>query len=194
MQNKLVSFAIITASLVFNPAAASLLGTNVLVRNTIEAPFTGGAEVDVANQSATVSSATTEFPSFVDIYDIEIVEDSISFRWVDTDFSQSIAGPIPPSVFDRNYFEFDLPTNMIITDISFDALASGLLSGSAQPSAELLAPNQVLTVFDEGVIRNLGFNPVFNITTAQVQVSEPMSLALMCLGLAGIGVVRFRGA
>ncbi len=165
----LTYFTVITAGLMFNPAVANLEGFVVSVQNTIQAPFTEGVEVDFGDsQSATVSSAITEFPSFVDVYDIDIASDSIAFRWVETDFSQSISGPVQPTIFDRNYFVFDLPANTIITNISFDASASNLLPGSAQPSAQIISSNQVLTIFGEGVIRELGFNPVFNITTLTV--------------------------
>ncbi len=169
MLKKLTHFTIISVCLAFNPAIAGLEEAVVSVQNTIQAPFTENAESNFGEQqSTTVSSATTEFPSFVDAYDIDITDDSISFQWVDTEFSQSISGPVQPNIFDRNYFVFNFPENTVITEISFDPTASNLLPGSAHPSAQLLSSNQVVTIFDEGVIRELGFNPVFNITTSIV--------------------------
>ncbi|HFD13201.1 MAG TPA: hypothetical protein ENJ32_12150 [Crenotrichaceae bacterium] len=164
-----ICFTLITSSLIINSAIASLEGTRVSVQNTIQAPFTEGFEVDFGNsQSTTVSSTSIELPSFVDVYDIDLSSDSISFNWVETDFSNSISGPVQANIFDRNYFVFSLPANTIISDISFDPTASKLLPGSAEPSAEIVSSNQVMTVFDEGVIRELGFNPVFKITTSTV--------------------------
>ena len=114
MLKKITFFAAITLSLMTNPAIAGLIGIDVTVRNTIQSPsFTGGSEDPFGSpQTATISSATTEFPSFIDAYDIDIADNTISFRWVDTAFSQIIGGPIGANVFDRNYFEFNLPKNM----------------------------------------------------------------------------------
>ena len=92
------------------------------------------------------------------------------------------------NVFDRNYFVFDLLENEVISAISFDPLTSGLLSGSALPTAEILSPNQIMTIFGEGVIRELGFNPVFNVTTSAVPV--PAAVWFFISGLMGLFGMR----
>jgi hypothetical protein len=193
---------------VFRITTSTLPAPSVTVRNTIQSPtFTGGSEDPFGNaQSAIISSAGTEFPGFIDIYDIDATNNSIAFRWIDTEFSRLVGGPVGADVFDRNYFVFNLPENVAITNISFDPAVSNLLPGSAQPSAQVLSSNEILTVFGEGVIREIGFNPVFRITTsasvappvsttaAPIPVMSLISLQLMSFGLAGIGIVanRFR--
>ncbi len=169
MLKSLTYFAAIAgATLLFNTTAiAGLSGVNSTVRNTIQSPaFTGGSEDPFGDPQSTVVSSATEFPGFIDLYDINISDNSISFNWLNTGFSQAVGGPVGANVFDRNYFVFNLPENEVITSISFDAAASNLLAGSVEPSAQILGSNEVRTVFGEGVIRSVGFNPVFNITTA----------------------------
>lgn len=192
MLGKIISYAVIGAGLTTQPALASLLLNDVVITNTFQGSVTGGVEIFIDSSTANVSSGALEFPGFIDLYDVDITADSIAFTWIDTPFSNSVSGSTPLGNFDRNLFVFDLPANMNITGITFDAFASQLLSGSAMPSAQLIAPNQVLTVFDEGVIRNIGFNPVFTVTTSSTTVPEPMTLALVCIGLAGAFRMRHR--
>lgn len=187
MLKKITFFLIIISSLTINPVLAGLIGVDVTVQNTIQSPsFTGGSEDPFgAPQTATVAS-TQEFPAFINAYDIDVADDSISFSWIDTPFSQAIGGTIGANVFDRNYFVFNLPTNVIITDIIFDPVASSLLTNSALPSAQIISSNQVMTVFGEGVIRDIGFNPVFTVTTSTSTVPVPAAVWLFGSGLIGL--------
>jgi hypothetical protein len=101
MLKNITYFTVITSSLLFNAAAiAGLDAIDVSVQNTIQSPtFTGGSEDLFGDpQSATISTTITEFPSFVDAYDIDLADNSIAFRWVDTEFSQLIGGPVAANV------------------------------------------------------------------------------------------------
>ena len=58
-----------------------------------------------------------------------------------------VSGPTPENN-DRNYFIFDLPEGKAITEAAFDAEASELLEGSAEPSITIIGPNRIVTNFD----------------------------------------------
>lgn len=181
--------AVLAASLAFNPVFAGLLNHAVLVENTLELTFTHGLEQPLGIGAARVSSSNVELPSFIDSYDIDISDNSIAFNWVETTFSGFIKGQVGVSTFDRNHFVFNLPKGMSILGISFDQERSNLLAGSTLPTAELISPDHVVTIFGEGVIRDAGFRPVFDVVTA---VPLPMSLHFMIIGLSGLFASRFR--
>lgn len=163
--------AIVFAASLSTPAIAAdgLSGAQVLTTNTFAGGPTEGAEVDVGafgmnnNLFATVGS-NVEFPSFIGLYDIDIDENSISFNWVDTGVSQSMAGSTPEGNNDRNYFVFGIPAGMAIKSIEFDAAGSNLLDGSAEPTARVVTRNKIVTNFAAGVIRADGFAPKFTLT------------------------------
>lgn len=185
----------LATSLAFNPVFAGLLNHAVLVENTLQIAFTHGLEQPLGIGAARVSSSSVELPSFIDSYDIDISDNSIAFNWVDTTFSGFIKGEIGASTFDRNHFVFNLPKGMSISGISFNQLSSNLLAGSALPTAELISSDHVVTIFGEGVIRDAGFSPVFDVVTAvsvPLPVPLPMSLHFMIIGLSGLIASRFR--
>ena len=151
--------------------ADDLTGTTFVVTNTFEGNAGGHImpETDVAafgaeNNKFAVVGEGVELPVFISIYDIDVSADRIKFTWRETDFSKQITGPTPAGNHDRNYFIFDLPEGVAIDSVSFDAEASEMLEGSAEPTAEVLGPNRIVTDNLEGVVRGVGFNPVFKIT------------------------------
>ena len=149
--------------------AAGLDGASVVITNTFQGAQTENVETDVAafgllnNQFATVGEGV-EFPNFITLYAVDISADRIAFTWGDSEFAQSLAGPTPDGNHDRNYFIFELPDGVAITAVAFDADASELIEGSAEPTAAVLGPNRIVTDFAAGVIRGEGFNPVFSVT------------------------------
>jgi len=155
-------------------AAEGLMGANVLTFNTFQGKMTEGIETDVGmfgmnnNQFASVGDGV-ELPGFLGLYDVDFDANSISFNWVETGFSSSVAGPTPEGNHDRNYFVFDLPADMAITGIEFDSASSSLLDGSADPSAAVISRNKIVTDFAGGVIRDLGFAPRFIISVGPSQ-------------------------
>jgi hypothetical protein len=80
-----------------------------------------------------------------------------------------LAGPTPDGNHDRNYFIFDLPEGKAITAVTFDAGASDLLDGSAEPTAAVIGANRIVTDFSSGVIRGAGFNPVYSVTVGDTE-------------------------
>ena len=144
-------------------------GARFVVTNTFQGGQTGGSEVDVAKFGLTNSvfatvSGEVEIPGFITLYDIDVTADTIGFTWIETEFSKTITGPTPEGNHDRNYITLDLPEGVEITGIAFDAAASKLLEGSAEPTAAVLGPNRIVTDFSTGVVRGVGFNPVFKLT------------------------------
>ncbi len=166
-------FAAMGLILLSTPALAQdLTGSQVLLTNTFEGHTAKGhtvPESDVAkfgmhnNLFATVGEGT-EFPEFLTLYDVDISGSEIRFEWLHSDFADKVSGPSPAGNHDRNYFVFDLPEGVKITDITFDEAASNLLDSAALPSAVVIGPNKVMTDFADGVVRGVGFNPVFKIT------------------------------
>lgn len=163
-----------TALTIAQPALADghqseLTGATVVITNTFQGDQTGGVETDVAafglanNQFSTVGDGV-EFADFITLYTVDISSDSIAYTWGDGEFAQQLSGPTPDGNHDRNYFVFDLPDGQMITSVTLDDAASALLEGSAEPTATVLAPNRIVTDFSSGVIRGVGFNPVFNVT------------------------------
>ncbi len=151
-----------------------LHGASVVLTNTFQGEFSGGNEVDVAsfgfhnNRFAKVTDAV-EFPNFITLYHVDISADSLAFTWTDSEFANSVSGSTPEGNHDRNYFIFDLPEGEAITSIVFDAEASQMLPDSAEPTATILGPNRVVTDFSGGVVRGLGFNPVFKVTVGPAE-------------------------
>lgn len=149
--------------------AEGLTGSTVVITNTFQGAQTENAEVDVSgfglanNQFSTVGD-DIEFDDFITLYDVDVSANAIAFTWSDSEFAQQLSGPTPDGNHDRNYLVFDLPEGKAITAIEFDAEASDLLEGSAEPTATVLAPNRIVTDFSGGVIRGAGFNPVYSIT------------------------------
>lgn len=149
-------------------AGEGLSGVKVLTFNTFTGGMTEGVETDVGmfgmnnNLFAKIGDGV-ELPQFITLYDIDFGNDSISFNWVETEFSKTIVGPTPDGNHDRNYFVFDLPAGKAITQVTFDAAGSKLLDGSAEPTAMVVSRNKIVTDFGGGVDRNLGFAPRFTI-------------------------------
>lgn len=154
--------------------ASGLIGATVVITNTFQGAQTEGAEVDVSafdllnNQFATVGD-DVEFPAFITLYDVDVSAGAIQFAWGDSPFAQQLSGPTPEGNHDRNYFVFDLPEGKAITEISFDAAASDMIEGSAEPTATILGPNRIVIDFSTGVIRGAGFNPAFAITVSDAE-------------------------
>lgn len=158
-----------TAGALTQPAGAEGLGgATVLVTNTFQGARSEGVEVDVAafgldsNLFATVGEGV-EFPAFLTLYDVDLTADRIAFRWVDSAFSRQLAGPTPEGNNDRNYFTFDLPAGVAISEVTFDPDASDLLGRSSAPVAPVISGNRVVVNFAGGVVRGLGFDPVFRV-------------------------------
>ena len=154
--------------------ADGLNGASVVITNTFQGAQTENAKVDVAafgllNNRFAVVGDDTEFPAFITLYDIDVSADSISFTWGDSEFAQSLSGPTPNGNHDRNYFIFELPEGKAITSVEFDAAASDLIEGSAEPTAMILGPNRIVTDFSTGVIRGTGFNPVYSVTVSDAE-------------------------
>lgn len=153
--------------------ASGLAGATVVITNTFQGAQAEGAEVDVSafdlvNNRFAIVDQNVEFPAFITLYDVDISADTIRFVWGDSAFAQQLSGPTPDGNHDRNYFVFDLPEGQAITDITFDATKSEMIEGSAAPSAMVLGPNRVVVDFASGVIRGIGFNPVFSVTVSHV--------------------------
>jgi len=150
----------------------TLAGTRFVVTNTFQGAQTDGAEVDVSsfeldnNRFATVGDGV-ELPAFISIYDVDVSDTAIAFTWVDTEFSRRLNGVTPEGNHDRNYFVFDLPGDVAITGIRFDAERSELLPESTAPEARVLGPNRVVIDNDAGVVRGVGYNPAFEITLSR---------------------------
>lgn len=160
-----------TSQLAAEHHAAGLTGATVVITNTFQGAQTEGAEVDVAafdllNNQFSVVGDDTEFPGFITLYDVDISGDKIAFTWGDSAFAQQLAGATPEGNHDRNYFTFDLAPGKAITAVEFDAASSGLLDGSAEPTAQIVGPNRIVTDFSAGVIRGAGFNPVFSVVVS----------------------------
>jgi len=164
----------VTAFTIVHPALADghqsgLTGATVVITNTFQGEQTDGVETDVAafrltnNQFAIVGDGV-EFADFITLYTVDISGNSIAYTWGDGDFAQQLSGPTPDGNHDRNYFVFDLPEGQVITSVTLDEAASALLEGSAAPTAMVLAPNRIVTDFSSGVIRGVGFNPVFSVS------------------------------
>jgi|GEM_PF-4292160 len=154
--------------------ASGLRGATVAITNTFQGAQTDGVETDVAafgmnNNRFAVVGDDVEFPDFITLYSVEITADSIGFRWGDSEMAQTLSGPTPDGNHDRNYFLFDLKEGQAITDVSFDADASDLIDGSAEPTATVIGPNKLVTDFSSGVIRGAGFNPVYTVTVGESQ-------------------------
>ncbi len=152
--------------------AQELTGAQVLLTNTFEGHALNGhtlPETDVArfgmpnNLFATVGEGT-EYPQFLTLYNVDISGGQIRFEWLHSDFADKVSGPTPEGNHDRNYFVFDLPEGVVITDIALDESESTLLDTAVLPSAQVVGPNKVVTDFASGVVRGVGFNPVFTIT------------------------------
>lgn len=149
-------------------------GAAVVITNTFQGAQTEGIEVDVSafglsnNRFATVGDST-EFPEFITLYTVDISADSIAFTWGDSEFARSLAGPTPDGNHDRNYFIFDLPEDVAITAVEFDADASDLIEGSAVPVATIIGPNRIMIDFAGGVIRGAGFNPVYSVSVGPAE-------------------------
>jgi len=164
--------ALITAPV----SAADLTGTQVVVSNTFEGlsmsghtvPETDVAHFGMANNLFATISDTVELPAFLTLYDVDINANHISFNWIESPFSMKVVGPSPDGNHDRNYFTFDLPEGVEISGIVFDADASTLLPDSPNPTAQVVGPNKVVTDFSTGVVRGLGFNPVFTLELSQM--------------------------
>ena len=168
MQKLLAGFA--AALALSGPALAEGLdGATVVITNTFQGAQTDSIETDVTafgllnNRFATVGDGV-EFPDFITLYSVDIGANSIGFTWGDSDFAQQLAGPTTEGNHDRNYLIFDLPEGVAITDVSFDAAASDLIDGSAEPTAAVIGPNRIVIDFAGGVIRGAGFNPTFAVT------------------------------
>lgn len=148
---------------------ASLEGATVVITNTFQGAQTENIETDVTafglvnNQFATVGDGV-EFPDFITLYSVDLGTGSIQFTWANSEFAQQLAGPTPDGNHDRNYFVFDLPEGVAITDVSFDSRASDMIEGSAEPTVTVLGPNRIVIDFAAGVIRGEGFNPAFSVT------------------------------
>ena len=177
MRTQLITFA---ASLACATAAfagghsGGLDGATVVITNTFQGAQTEGNETDVAafglnnNRFATVGD-DVEFPDFITLYTVDLSGDSISFTWGDSDMANQLSGPTPDGNHDRNYFIFDLPEGVAITDVTFDATTSDMIDGSADPTAAVLGPNRIVTDFSSGVIRGAGFNPSFKVTVGAAE-------------------------
>ena len=152
-----------------NALAEGLIGSTVVITNTFQGAQTENAEVDVSgfglvnNRFSTVGDEV-EFDDFITLYDVDVSANAVAFTWSDSEFAQQLSGPTPEGNHDRNYLIFDLPEGKAITAVAFDAEASDLLEGSAEPTAVVLGPNRIVTDFSGGVIRGTGFNPVYAIT------------------------------
>jgi len=152
-------------------SAESLLGSRVLVSNHFKGNSTDGVEVDVAafgldNNLFSRIGDDIELPGFITLYDVDLSSNSVSFDWIESEFSKSVAGTMPADKHDRNYFIFDLPHNLKIVNVELDITNSQLHSGSALPTVKLISPNKFMTEFASGVIRKQGFRPVFKVTTS----------------------------
>ncbi|MEM9523200.1 MAG: hypothetical protein AAF982_04275 [Pseudomonadota bacterium] len=154
--------------------AAGLDGATVLITNTFQGAQTENVEKDVSafgmtnNVFASVG-AGMEFPEFITLYDVDVAADRISFRWITSEMADRLSGPTPDGNHDRNYFVFDLPEGLAITDVVFDRAGSALLEGSADPTAEVISPNKIVMDFAAGVVRGVGFNPSFIVSTSTSQ-------------------------
>lgn len=151
---------------------SGLMGSTVVITNTFQGAQTEGIEVDVsafklANNKFAIVGDGIEFNAFITLYDVDILAESIAFTWGDSAFAQQLSGPTPDGNHDRNYFIFDLPEGKAITAIEFDAEASELIDGSAEPTAMVLGSNRIVTDFSTGVIRGKGFNPVYTVTIGE---------------------------
>jgi len=152
--------------------AQNLTGAEVLIYNTFEGHTSSGhtvPESDVAmfgmqNNIFTTVNDGMEFPGFLTLYNVDISGSEIRFEWLHSKFADKVSGPSPEGNHDRNYFVFDLPEGMAIKDITFDKTESALLANAALPTAQVIGPNKVVTDFASGVVRGVGFNPVFKIT------------------------------
>ena len=149
--------------------AAGLDGVDFVITNTFQGAQTNNVETDVGafglpgNQFATVGDGV-ELPAYINIYDVDVSDKMIKFTWVETEFSKKITGPTPAGNHDRNYFIFDLPQGMAITEVAFDAENSEMLEGSTVPQATVIAGNRIVIDNNEGVVRGVGFNPAFSVT------------------------------
>lgn len=149
-------------------------GATVVITNTFQGAQTDGFETDVSafglvnNQFAKVGD-DVEYSDFITLYTVDISGESIAFTWGDGAFAQQLSGPTPEGNHDRNYFIFDLPEGMAITAVTFDEAASELLDGSAIPTATVVGPRRIVTDFASGVIRGVGFNPVYSVTVEATQ-------------------------
>ena len=172
MKTTVFSAAVLVASATVAFAdghASGLTGSTVAITNTFQGARTEGAEVGVAafglaNNQFGVVGDEIEFPAFITLYDVDLTADSVKFTWGDSDFAKQLSGPTPDGNHDRNYFLIDLPEGKAITAVTFDAAGSEMIDGSAEPKAQVLAPNRFVIDFDGGVIRGAGFNPAFSIT------------------------------
>jgi hypothetical protein len=150
--------------------AAGLDGAAVVITNTFQGGQTDGVETDVGkfgmvnNVFSTVGDAV-EFPQFITLYDVDITSDAVAFTWITSEMADRLSGPTPDGTHDRNYLTFDLPAGVVITEVGFDAAGSDLLEGSATPTAEIISGNKVVVDFASGVVRGVGFNPRFTVTT-----------------------------
>jgi len=148
--------------------ASDLSGTRFVVSNLFKGDSTKGVEVDVTQFGLTNNLFSTvtdgiELPGFITLYDIDISENSVSFDWVESDFSKKVGGVMPDDKHDRNYFMFDLPEGTEIVSVELDRDESKLHKGSAMPTVKLIAANKFMTEFAAGVIRKEGFRPSFKI-------------------------------
>lgn len=164
----LLSYSCASASL-----AEGLSGSTVLVTNMFKGNSTNNVETDVAafgltNNLFSEVDSNIELPNFITLYNVDIDANSVSFDWVESDFSKKVGGAMPSDKHDRNYFVFDLPEGTEITSILFDADNSSLHPGSALPTATLISPNKFMTEFADGVIREKGFKPKFIVELANM--------------------------
>ncbi len=175
MKTKLISALfmsfILTAFFSSIAQAAGLTGERFVVSNLFKGNSTKGIEVDVTqfglkNNVFSSVGSTIEVPAFITLYDIDVSESSISFDWVESDFSKKVSGVMPDDKHDRNYFIFDLEDKEI-TAVELDLEKSQLHPNSALPTVTLISPNKFMTEFAARVIRKAGFKPYFKITVAK---------------------------
>lgn len=164
----------LTAALCTPLYAEGLSGATVVITNTFQGAQTEDVETDVTafgllNNRFAIVGDSVEFADFITLYSIDISDSSIAFSWGDSEFANQLAGPTPDGNHDRNYFIFDLPEGKTITAVTFDAAASDLIDGSTEPTAAIIGPNRIVTDFSSGVIRGVGFNPVFSITVDEAE-------------------------
>ena len=184
-------------------------GLGITLRNTLQDP--GQPEVtyaslfgqadDAFDEFATLSNATSEFPmalaqpasatglpfDLTGLYDIDLTESSIEFTALpdeNTPFWSNVFGLFPPGKFDRYYFTFSQPHN-IISAISDNDSVNLIIESETVVVVEISEGYD----FNPGISFSISLNEV---QTEDVPTTGEWGLIILALILLNLGVLGIR--
>ena len=171
MKNKLILFAI--AFLGFNSANATLIGDTVNVSRVTDTTV-------FYNESKVVSNAV-EITDDISVFTMDITADSLVFT--STSSNWFFSDLVPPAAFyewrftDLNFSNGEIITGLDLSGFGYDPGRVSFTSDSV-----VIDINNFIPVWNQGDTWTIGM-----LTSA---VPEPSIIALMALGLVGIGFTR----